>query len=280
MAIPKYDEMFNPLLQALRNLGGSASNAELVNEVGKLLELSDEELEEQSSKGQLRFAYRLAWARSYLKIFGLINNSERGVWSLTSKGKEIESVDPVEVKRFVKSRDSKNESSHVEEDPDIADLATVDDNDWRETLLDLLYELDPAQFERLCQRILRESGFVQVEVTGRSGDGGIDGVGVLELGGLLTFPVLFQCKRYRGTVGPSMVRDFRGAMVGRSDRGLIMTTGLFTREAQREARRDGAPPVDLVDREKLLDKLKELKLGLKVELVEQVVLDSEWFQDL
>lgn len=280
MAIPPYDRMFNPLLEALRNLGGSGSNAELVDETARIIGLGDEELEQQTSKGQPRFAYRLAWARSYLKAFGLLDNSERGVWSLTQRGTETQEVDPTEVKRFVRSRrPAPNEGAEGTDDDDTADAEETEEN-WREGLLDILLALDPAKFERLCQRILRESGFVQVEVTGRSGDGGIDGTGTVELGGLLAFPVLFQCKRYQGSVGPSVVRDFRGAMVGRADRGLILTTGIFSRDARREARRDGAPPIDLVDRERLLDKLKELRLGIEVELVESVSINAEWFSNL
>jgi restriction system protein len=281
MPIPTFDRMFNPLLEALRNLGGSGSNAELVDETARIIGLTDEELEEQTSRGQPRFAYRLAWARSYLKAFGLIENSERGVWSLTQRGTETQKVDPAEVKRFVRSRrlTPVEAASAGPDEEDTADTEAGEES-WRENLLELLLGLDPGKFERLCQRILRESGFVQVEVTGRSGDGGIDGTGTVELGGLLAFPVLFQCKRYQGGVGPSVVRDFRGAMVGRADRGLILTTGIFSREARREARRDGAPPIDLVDRDRLLDKLKELHLGVEVELVESVSIDSEWFSNL
>jgi restriction system protein len=274
--------MFNPLLEALRNLGGSGSNSELVDETARLIGLSDDELEQETSKGQPRFAYRLAWARSYLKAFGLLDNSERGVWALTQRGRETETVDPREVKRFVRSRrpaPAEAEAAAGADEDDTADTDATGES-WRESLLSLLLKLDAAKFERLCQRILRESGFIQVEVTGRSGDGGIDGTGTVELGGLLTFPVLFQCKRFQGSVGPSVVRDFRGAMVGRADRGLILTTGIFTREARREARRDGAPPIDLVDRERLLDKLKELRLGLNVELVENILIDSDWFANL
>jgi restriction system protein len=280
MAIPKFDELFNPLLEALRSLGGSGSIAELVDEAGRIVGLTDAELDEQTSQGQPRFAYRLAWARSYLKSFGLITNSERGVWSLTERGSETTSVDPAEVKRFARSRRQRPADATRAEEPEDATEADVADETWRETLLGILLQLDPAKFERLCQRILRESGFVQVEVTGRSGDGGIDGTGTVELGGLLAFPVLFQCKRYQGSVGPSVVRDFRGAMVGRADRGLILTTGVFSREARREARRDGAPPIDLVDRDRLLDKLKELRLGLEVELVESISVTSDWFKNL
>ena len=151
---------------------------------------------------------------------------------------------------------------------------------WREELLTTLFNLKSDAFERLCQRVLRESGFTQVKVTGRSGDGGIDGVGLVRLGGLLSFPVLFQCKRYRGVVGPSTIRDFRGAMVGQADRGLVMTTGTFSRDARMEATRDGAPPIDLVDSEQLIDKLKELRLGVEVEMKEDVTVLTEWFKHL
>ena len=138
--------------------------------------------------------------------------------------------------------------------------------------------LAPAAFERLCQRLLRESGFVEVRVTGRSGDGGIDGVGIVRLGGLLGFPILFQCKRYQGSVSAGTVRDFRGAMIGRADRGLIITTGTFSRDAKAEAIRDGAPPIDLVDGEQLLDKLKGLRLGVEIEMIEKVSVVPSWFK--
>ena len=282
MAVPKRDELFNPLLKALRNLGGSGSNAELIDETARIMVLSDEQLDERRNsdtvsdlkgprKGPTRFAYRLAWARTYLKKFGLVTNSERGVWSLTPRGSETSSVDPTEVKLSVRARRRDGPPSPAREQSEETAEGDMPDGVWRETLLNLLLELAPEKFERLCQRILRESGFVNVEVTGRSGDGGIDGTGAVELGDLLAFPVLFQCKRYQGGVGPSVVRDFRGAMVGRADRGLILTTGVFTGEARREARRDGAPPIDLIDRDRLLEKLKALKLGIEVELVESPI---------
>ena len=108
-------------------------------------------------------------------------------------------------------------------------------------LLNLIKSLPPGGFERLSQRLLRESGFQKVEVTGKTGDGGIDGVGILQVNPFVSFNVLFQCKRYQGAVTPSQIRDFRGAMMGRADKGIIITTGTFTLEAKKEARRDGAP---------------------------------------
>ena len=77
---------------------------------------------------------------------------------------------------------------------------------------------------------------------------------------LVSFKVLFQCKRYAGSVGPDKVRDFRGAMQDRADKGIILTTGTFTQAAWEESVRDGVPPIELVNGEKFLDMLEELQL--------------------
>lgn len=143
----------------------------------------------------------------------------------------------------------------------------------------MLQKSTPDAFERLAQRLLREAGFIKVEVTGKSGDGGIDGIGVLRLT-LLSFQVLFQCKRYQGSVGAAAIRDFRGAMVGRSDKGLFITTGTFTSDAKREATRDGAPAIDLIDGDQLCDLMKQLKLGVQIEMVEKAIVQPAWFEGL
>jgi restriction system protein len=225
--------------------------------------------------------YRLAWARTYLKAYGMIDNSRRGVWVLTAKGKETDDVNAQEVTRFVRGQQKRSQSA-PEDDSSIEVVAATAEETWRQQLLDSLLAMPPDAFERLAQRVLRESGFTQVTVTGRTGDGGIDGMGIVQLGGLLSFPVLFQCKRYRGTVGPGAIRDFRGAMVGRAERGLIITTGAFSRDAKGEATRDGAPLIDLVDGEQLLDKLKELRLGLSVSArtVEDISVLPEFFEGI
>lgn len=153
--------------------------------------------------------------------------------------------------------------------------------EWREQVHQILIEqMSPDGFERLTQRLLRESGFVHVEVTGRTGDGGIDGRGIARVNGLMSFHVAFQCKKYKGAVSASKIRDFRGATVGRADRGLFITTGSFTKFAIEEANRDGASPIDLVDGDQLVSKLKELSLGVKTEMIEEVTVDSEWFISL
>ena len=181
--------------------------------------------------------------------------------------------------------DSPDAAAPVSEELPADETGLIEDSSdetasWRETLSAALLSMPPDAFERLCQRLLRKSGFIEVAVTGRSGDGGIDGHGIIRLAGLISFPVVFQCKRYTNNVSAGTVRDFRGAMVGRADKGLILTTGGFTRDAHREATRDGAPPIDLIDGELLMDRLKELGLGVSVKTVEVVEVDKKWFDSI
>ncbi len=283
--IPTYHELMNPLLQALHQLGGSGSVEEIAQKVAELSDLPEEILNvphnpEKSSQTEIE--YRLAWARTYLKKYGMLDNSDRGIWIIVPEKREATKIDPQEVIKTVRA-EIKKQKELVQKEDAIKDENEVEIPDetesWRNTLHHLLtQELSPDGFERLTKRILRESGFVQVEVTGRSGDGGIDGKGIMRLSGLLSFHVVFQCKKYQGSVSSSDIRDFRGAMIGRADKGLFITTGTFTRDAVREATRDGAPPIDLVDGDHLAEKLKELGLGIKKELVEQVSVDEDWFK--
>jgi restriction system protein len=276
--IPTFDTFMNPVIQALKSLGGSGTIEEINNKVAEIAGLSDEQLEvlhNPEKGGQTEVEYRLAWTRTYLKKYSVLENSSRGVWALTPKGRQLDRVNPRTVRRFVQEQGKKAPAVGAEDELDEAGAKLS----WREELLDTLLAMDPSAFERLVQRFLRESGFIQVEVTGQSGDGGIDGKGIMRLGGLLSFHVIFQCKRYRGSVTVSQVRDFRGAMVGRADKGLLITTGNFTKDAMREATRDGAPAIDLIDGDLLLDKLKELGLGVRTEKIEmeQVAVDRDWF---
>lgn len=282
----KYDELFNPLLTALHNLGGSGSVEELEEQVAIILNLTDEQVNEIHRGNTSKLTYRLAWARNYLKRFGLLENSSRGVWALNEEGLKTKSVDKEVVKRKVVADDrqerlSKNKKLKAEDHSDEEDESEeIQKFTWQEEIIEELQSIPPSAFERLCQRLLRELGFQNVEVTGQTNDGGIDGKGMLRLGGVLSFHVIFQAKRYKGSVSPSVVRDFRGAMVGRADKGLIITTGTFTREAKKEAQRDGAPPIDLMDGNDLAEKLKELRLGIDIELVEKVNIKKEWFKTL
>jgi len=275
--VPTFDTLMNPVIQALKSLGGSGTIEEINDKASEIAGLSDEQLEvlhNPEKGGQTEVEYRLAWTRTYLKKYGVLENSSRGVWALTPQGRQLDRVNPRTVKRFVQEQMKAARVASVEEGLEETDEETT----WRDKLLDTLLEMESSAFERLVQRLLRESGFIQVEVTGRSGDGGIDGKGIMRLGGLLSFHVIFQCKRYRGSVTVSQVRDFRGAMVGRADKGLLITTGNFTKDATREATRDGAPAIDLIDGDLLIDKLKELGLGVRTEKVEieKIIVDRDW----
>lgn len=279
MPIPSYDDLFNPLLSAFHNLGGSASVSEQEIEVAKILQLTEKDISEVHSGNRTKLSYRLAWARNYLKRYGVIESSKRGVWALSGDGLKTTSLDKSVVNKYVKALD-KNEVKKKQISGDLFEDESPDV--WEDELLNILKQMNPSAFERLCQRLLRESGFIQVEVTGRSNDGGIDGKGVLRLGGLLSFHVLFQAKRYKKSVSPSIVRDFRGALVGRADKGLIVTTGTFSREARLEAQRAGATPIDLIDGEELVEKLKLLSIGVEVKekIVEEVIINRDYFEKL
>ena len=281
-----FDELILPLMKALLNLGGSGSIDEIYEEVVELEKFDEKTLavlHNPEKSSQTEVGYRLAWARTYLKKAGYLENSARGVWALTDKARQSEEIDSREIVSHVRSLDKKtNKGSDDPTDPATA----IDDSPeetlaWRERLHHILIEeMSPDAFERLTQRMLRESGFVHVEVTGRTGDGGIDGKGIARINGLMSFHICFQCKKYRSSVGSPEIRDFRGATVGRADRGMFITTGSFTKSAIEEANRDGAAPIDLVDGDQLADKLKELTLGVKTELVEKVTVDPEWFLGL
>lgn len=271
---PKFVAMFGPVLTAIRDLGGSARPQEVYERVAQQLNLDDNARAEQTSSGVPRHENQMAWARFYLARAGLLDASKRGVWSLTEKGRVGSDLGPAaaldlfhrvraEMASEAKKVGASGPASSVEETvaPD-ADRAEGPPSNHRARVIEILQEIAPSAFERFCQRLLREAGFQNVVVTGRAGDGGIDGIGILQVNALVSFKVLFQCKRYRETVGPSQVRDFRGAMMGRADKGIILTTGGFTSEAKREAVRDGVPPIELVDGEKLVDMLEDLEIGL------------------
>ena len=282
LEVPAYNEMMCELFQAMKELGGSGTIREIDDKTIEILNLTSEVQEimhGESSKTEVE--YRLAWTRTYMKKVGILENSSRGVWSLTTKGRELEVINPeaivqkVREMTFLKTQDAHGiniEDENMENDGvDIPDEI----QSWRETLKNILCNLKPDAFERLTQRLLRESGFTQVKVTGKTGDGGIDGMGIVKLNGIISFHMLFQCKRYKGTVSAGEIRDFRGAMQGRADKGLFITTGKFSAPAIEEANRPGTTPIDLVDGEELVDKLRELQLG--VAPVNDYTIDEAWF---
>lgn len=265
---PQFLEFAIPLIEALRERGGSATTSEVYDAIVEKAKISEAEQLRTLKNGVSSVKNRIAWCKMYLDRGGFVISSKRGVWDLTEKGasSNLSQEDVLALFREIHPQLSKRkgESPEAESREDAEEPVEQADapSDYRRDLLATLLALPPSGFERLCQRLLRESGFQQVEVTGKSGDGGIDGVGILQVNALVSFKVLFQCKRYTGSVSTSVVRDFRGALQGRADKGIILTTGQFTREARQEAIRDGATPIELVDGEKLIDMFAALELGL------------------
>ena len=279
---PEFLRFCIPIVKVLRELGGSGRPAEVTDLVIEGMEIPEAEQEVTNKNGGSRIRNQIAWARFYLVKAGLMNSSQYGVWGLTENGRNAALTNDFVLElfrnvqqKFTADRKSRKETAPKSNDDDAEIDSTDVGVDYKSELLSTLQSLPPEGFERVCQRLLRESGFQQVDVTGRSGDGGIDGHGILQINPFVSFKVLFQCKRYQGAVAVSTVRDFRGALQGRADKGIILTTGTFTTDAKREATRDGATPIEIVDREKLVEMFENLKLGLRPK--EDYDVDQEFF---
>ena len=284
---PKFIRYMQPVVDALIKLGGSGRPSEVKELIIESLSVSDDEQTAQISSGASRFSKNVDWARFYLAKADYIDSSRRGVWSLTEKGRSITLTHEQAFNLFTDIHKiySQEKRKQKEKAQGVLDVDNGENNtsldeenlDHREILMNIMLSLPASGFERLCQRLLRESGFEKVTVTGRSGDGGIDGIGVLQVNPFVSFKVLFQSKRYSGSVVVSQVRDFRGAMAGRADKGIIITTGAFTADARKESIRDGVPPIELVDGDKLLDLFEHLELGLEARKAYDV--DTSFFDE-
>ncbi|MCP4613090.1 MAG: restriction endonuclease [Planctomycetes bacterium] len=293
MANPKFRDYINPIIDAINALGGSARPPEVYKYIAHSLDLSDEILNEERESGGSRYENQVAWARLYLVKAGYIDSSKRGVWSLTDKGRKIQEFTETEIDQLIKDVQAQSPPRPKKATPGIISIQDkqvipseeesnevsppAEQTNCKDDLLSIILSLPPAGFERLCQRLLRESGFQEVAVTGKSGDGGIDGIGILQINPFVSFKVLFQSKRYSGSVSSSQVRDFRGSMMGRADKGIIITTGTYTAEAKREAVRDGVPPIELVDGEMLVSMFEQLELGLNPRTTYDI--DYSFFND-
>lgn len=266
--MPNYSDLINPTITALQNLGGSGKVDEIYSEVLKIIPLPDEIIDFQHSEksSQSELQYRLAWARTYLKNYGIIDNSSRSVWVILPQYKDIKSVDIDDCVTKVKSLFGKKTDTTAQNDDDLDDEGIdlpEEIKPWRTKLHDILLNMNPFAFERLTQRLLRECGFSQVEVTKKSGDGGIDGFGKLMINGLFSFKVAFQCKRYNGTVPASDIRDFRGSLTTDIEKALFITTGSFSKPAKEEAMTQGKIQIDLIDGEEFINRLAEFQIGVK-----------------
>jgi restriction system protein len=276
---------FGPLLDALRDLGGSASPREAVDRIAETERVPNELLNAALKSGQSRFYNQVHWARQYLVWGGLIDSGKRGVWSLTPLGRDTR-LDAAasrqlflqQVKRhaYLRKRADRGTTTAATPDDTPDDTPQSDQDATLEMFLRVVRGLSPKGFEQVCLRLFREAGFERVQITGRSNDVGVDGVGVLQVNDLVSFNVVFQCKEWEQAVPPKEVRDLRGAMDGRAEKGIFLTTSAFSTNARAEAERPGAAPIELVDGVKLFEMFKKYELGLKPRMVYDV--DPSFFE--
>lgn len=282
---PAFVQWFGPLLEALRELGGSATPKEAVDAVARICRLPAAQREEILKSGVERFDNQVRWARQYLVWDGLIESGKRGIWALSSAGlkTELNHIQALELfERVQRQQTAPGKKSPEEKASTVQHALAVDDSEQADEeseqarFIAVLQSLSAAGFERLCLRLLREAGFDRLEVTGRSNDGGIDGVGVLQVNDLVSFNVVFQCKKWMSAVPPKEIRDLRGAMAGRADKAIFLTTSHFSQNAKDEAIRAGADPIELVDGEKLYAMFRKYELGLKPRMVYDI--DEAFFK--
>lgn len=270
---PSSQLFIKPTLIALYQLGGSGANSEIYKKVIQITNLSEEIIDEMHSFTMTEVEYKLMWARTYLKNYGAVENSKQGVWVLTAKGASLAKQNDLDIKEIVRFTNNKNGSSKNSDSDSF-----IEQKSWREQITDILLNMSPYAFEKLAQRLLRECGFSDVEVTKKTGDGGIDGTGKLRINGIFSFNVAFQCKRYKGAVGAPEIRDFRGSLSTNIEKGVLITTGSFTRAALEEASSEGKRLIDLMDGEDLINKLAEYGIGLNE--VKSYEVDMDFFNSL
>ena len=293
--IPRFSQLIVPTFIALQELGGSGKNDEILDQIISDLKIPDEiaDIQHKGRTNKSELSYQADWARTYLRIYGVIENSARSVWSITPDYVSVASLDPKLIVDTVvkenRSRRNKKDSLSAkpsktyetpEDDDPSNDYAEYPDEikPWREQLADILQNMDPYGFERLAQRVLRECGFSQVEVTKKSGDGGIDGTGKLKINGIFSFNVAFQCKRYSGVVGAPAIRDFRGSLTTSIEKGVLITTGTFSKAAREEAASPGKQQIDLVDGEDFINMIAEYGIGVKE--VKTYEIDESFFNKI
>jgi restriction system protein len=285
----EFIKWMGPILDSLRALGGSGTPKEVTEKIIVDQRVSEKKLSEKISSGMSRFQNQVYWGRQYLVWEGLLESTKKGIWKLSEKGYTTHLTEDDSHKIFLKwvgiyaerrkqreLADSKETELAIEE-IDI-DEATNAKASYKQELLSILRNMKPLNFEKFSLLLLRENDFEDLKLTGGSKDEGIDGFGVLRINPFVSFRVLFQCKRYseENKVKRTQIADFRNAMLGRADKGIFITTSFFTKEAEVEATRDGAPPIELVDADKLVEMIEKTELGLKP--ITTYELDHDFFQ--
>ncbi|MEP7279950.1 MAG: restriction endonuclease [Bacteroidota bacterium] len=275
---PEFLKYINPVLKTLQANGGAGNSSNVIEQIIEELGITEKELEVATTNGQSRVRNQIQWARFYLFKAGLIDNAQRGIWRLTNEGLEKQLTEDNVYSLFKGVQESVKKSPTTQ--PKKVELTyeetATEDEEHSIGLLSLIQKLSATGFEKLCKRLLTEIGIIDIVITGGSGDQGIDGKGIVKLNDVVSLNIVFQCKRYKEIVSPHHVRDFRGAMQGRGEKGLIITTGRFTKDAKKEASRDGVTPIELIDSDRLVELFEKYRLGLKPVTIFEM--DHEFFK--
>ena len=278
----EFVQWMGPLLDGLRALGGSAKPKEVSAWIARELKLPPAITEATLKSGGSRFHNQVQWARQYLVWEGLLDDNKRGVWNLSPLGWKArlddDAAQAIFLNRVKVSRAQRKREAVPRADPapEFSEVTAPDESPELD-LLAILKSLPPYGFELICGRLLREHGFEDVEVTQRSRDGGIDGYGLLRLSPFVSLRVAFQAKRYKDVVTRSAVGEFRNALLGRAEKGVFITTGRFTNDAESEATRDGVVPIELIDGELLVQLFQDKGIGVKPKVV--YAIDHAFFDE-
>lgn len=288
MVLPTERNVDLPLLKVLADADGPLPMSTAVDNVTKLFpKITQEDLAGRLKNGTSRWRNRVQWARQRLLINGELDGSVRGVWKITGKGKarierEWSSWRPAysELSPAGASAETilKRESQDEENPQEAFDDALDKLNENLQTeILNVLLIIDPPLFESIIGQLLEKMRYGNPEVTGRSGDGGIDGTCSLDALGLVKLH--FQAKRWKNQVGAREIRDFIGGIqTFRGEYGIFVTTSDFTKDAIETAKRSGK--VRLVDGQEMAKLMIKHGLGVDKTPVHVAKIDRDYFEGL
>jgi restriction system protein len=304
MPLPTFQDCMLPTLRILSD-GNTHRRSEVVDGVADFMRLSEEDRQQMMPSGKAPLIRsRVGWALTYMKQAGLLSLPQRGTYRITPRGQELLKTDPMRVdvdvleqypeflEFKVRSRPTRGkEIEGTEEIPVARDETTPEEalerahlqirNSLEAELLDQVRAASPAFFEQLVVDLLLRMGYggnreEAGQVLGGTGDGGVDGIIKEDRLGLDLIYV--QAKRWTGSVGRPEVQKFAGALQGhRSKKGVFLTTGTFTRDAEEYAAHIDSRIV-LVDGDRLVSLMYENNIGVSVRREYEVKqVDSDYF---
>jgi restriction system protein len=271
-----------PTLQVVAAAGGSARGSEITAKVIEAIGATDDQVAiTYDNRPKSVLVDRIDWARSYAKLGGALDSPQRGLYVLTTFGKETLELPEAEARERLREMDRRvraapptRQRARTEPGETPVEDDLEEDTGWTEVLLDRLHRLTPDGFEEFVLYLLRSFGLELTRVGG-TGDEGIDGIGIAPISPVLSSRVAVQAKRHdpSSTLGREVVALFqRDASAAGVERAVLVTLGRFS-AAARQAAITTTPTVDLIDGDKLCGLVREKEVGLRI--VPQV--QQDWF---